>query len=122
MLDFLGSMYGTEGVIHAGAPPAFMFHGDQDPQVPFDGDVAVANQLTAVGVYHEFYIGQGIGHELDEYVFGLPFGNATLLEHNIDFLANYLVPEPGSVVLAGMAGIALVFARRRSRGRGRVIR
>ncbi len=117
VLDFLGSMYGTQDVIHAGAPPAFMFHGDQDPQVPFDGDVAVADQLTAMGVYHEFYVGQGIGHELDEYVFGLTFGNETLLQHNIDFLANHLVPEPGSMVLASMAAFALLLVGRAARRR-----
>ncbi len=115
VLDFLGSMYGTQGVIHAGAPAAFMFHGDADTQVPFDGDLAVSNQLTAVGVYHEFYEGVGIGHELDQTVFNLQFGNETLLQHNIDFLANHLVPEPSSIVLAVM-GVALAgFAMGRRR-------
>ncbi len=103
VLDFLGSMYGTQDVIHAGAPPAFMFHGTADTQVPFDGDVAVANQLTQVGVYHEFYVGQGIGHELDTTVFNLPFDGGTLLSHNIQFLATHLVPEPSSSALAGLA-------------------
>ncbi|HEY1601098.1 MAG TPA: alpha/beta hydrolase fold domain-containing protein [Pirellulales bacterium] len=112
VLDFLGSMYGTEGVIHAGAPPAFMFHGDADTTVPFAGDVAVANQLTAMGVYHEFYDGVGIGHELDDTVFGMTFGSETLLQHNIDFLANHLVPEPSAFVLAGLGSIALLALRR----------
>jgi len=106
VLDFLGSMYGTEGVIHAGAPPAFMFHGDADTQVPFSGDLAVSNQLTAVGVYHEFYRGVGIGHQLDTNIFNLQFGGQTLLAHNIDFLAKHLVPEPGAIVLAAL-GIAV---------------
>ncbi|HVU87004.1 MAG TPA: alpha/beta hydrolase [Pirellulales bacterium] len=118
VLDFLGSMYGTQGVIHAGAPPAFMFHGNADTQVPFDGDLAVSNQLTAVGVYHEFYEGVGIGHELDTNVFNMQFGNETLLQHNIDFLANHLVPEPSAFALAAM-GAALgglaVDRRRRAR-------
>ncbi len=65
VLDFLGSMYGTQNVIQPGAPPAFMFHGTADTQVPFSGDQAVADQLTAEGVYHEFYVAQGLGHELD---------------------------------------------------------
>jgi acetyl esterase/lipase len=114
VLDFLGSMYGTQGVIHAGAPPAFMFHGNADTQVPFAGDQAVADQLTAVGVYHEFYVGQGIGHELDQTVFNLTFGNETLLEHNIEFLANHLLAlEPSSIVLASMGSIGWLAAVRR---------
>ncbi len=90
-----------------------MFHGDADTTVPFDGDLAVANQLAAVGVYHEFYEGIGIGHELDDTVFNITFGNATLLQHNIDFLANYLVPEPSSIVLAAVGIAALLMMGRR---------
>jgi acetyl esterase/lipase len=120
VLDFLGSMYGTQGVIHAGAPPAFMFHGDADTQVPFDGDLAVSNQLTAVGVYHEFYRGVGIGHELDTTVLNMQYGNESLLQHNIDFLANHLVPEPSTVVLAAIGFALAGFAvRRRQRAPAR---
>jgi predicted esterase len=117
VLDFLGSMYGTESVIQPGGPAAFMFHGDADTQVPFSGDLAVSNQLTAVGTYHEFYEGVGIGHELDTSVFNLKFGNETLLQHNIDFLANHLVPEPGSLVMSAMALAALLFTKRRQIGK-----
>src|SRR5439155_6544261 len=31
VLDFLGSMYGTQGAIHSGAAPAFVVHGTADP-------------------------------------------------------------------------------------------
>ena len=101
--------------------PAFMFHGDADTQVPFAGDLAVANQLTAVGVYHEFYEGVGIGHELDTTVLNMQFGNETLLQHNIDFLANHLVPEPSTIVLVVTGTLAAGLAVRRRRnvpGRG----
>ena len=119
VLDFLGSMYGTENVIQPGGPAAFMFHGDADTTVPFSGDQAVADQLTAVGMYHEFYEGVGIGHELDNTVFAGIYGSETLLQHNIDFLATHLVPEPTSVVMAA-AGLAVLLAvgrRRLSRTR-----
>jgi len=122
VLDFLGSMYGTQGTIRSGAPPAFMFHGDADPQVPFAGDVAVAAQLTNVGVYHEFYVGQGIGHELDTTVFNLMFGNETLLQHNVDFLANHLVPEPSSFLLLAIGCLALLAAHKRRRASGTALR
>lgn len=111
VLDFMGSMYGTEAAIQAGGPPAFMFHGDVDPQVPFSGDVAVAAQLTNVGIYHEFYVGVGIGHQLDATIFNMTFGNETLLQHNINFMANHLVPEPSSYVLLAMGSIALIAAK-----------
>lgn len=119
VLDFLGSMYGTEGAIQPGGPPAFMFHGDADTQVPFSGDAAVAARLATVGIYHEFYVGAGIGHELDTAVFNMTFGNATLLQHNIDFLATNLVPEPSSFVLlaVGCAGV-LAVKRWSRRGHG----
>jgi acetyl esterase/lipase len=119
VLDFLGSMYGTQGAIKAGDPPAFMFHGDADPQVPYAGDVAVAAQLTTAGVYHEFYVGQGIGHELDTTVFNLMYGNETLLQHNIDFLANHLVPEPSSYILLVIGCLALIAAKTRRRATGK---
>jgi predicted esterase len=117
VLDFLGSMYGTEGAIQPGGPPAFMFHGDVDPKVPFSGDAAVAAQLTNVGIYHEFYVGVGIGHQLDTTIFNTTFGNETLLQHNIDFLASYLVPEPSSFVLLAMGCSGLIAAKLRRRAR-----
>lgn len=79
------------------------------------GDLAVANQLTTAGVYHEFYVGQGIGHQLDTTIFNLNFGGQTLLQRNTDFLATHLVPEPSALLLAGFAAVfALARLRRAS--------
>jgi acetyl esterase/lipase len=116
VLDFLGSMYGTEGSIDAGDAPALIYHGNADTQVPFSGDQAVADQMTAVGVYHEFYIGQGLPHALDASTFNLVYGNETLLLHNIDFLANHLlVAEPSTLALAALGFIGLAAWRLRRR-------
>ena len=110
VLDFLGSMYGTEGTIHAGAPPAFIVHGTADPTVPFSGDQAVANRLAAVGVYREFYPQAGLGHTFDP---NAVTNGETLMQHNLDFLRNQLlVPEPATWLLAAMGLLALVLVAR----------
>jgi acetyl esterase/lipase len=120
VLDFLGSMYGTEDVIQPGAPPGFIFHGTADTQVPFSGDQAVADQLTAAGVYREFYVAQGLGHVLGVATFSTVYGNQTLFEHNIDFLYNHLVvPEPASIVLCGCGCLTLLLIAHKRRRRAR---
>jgi acetyl esterase/lipase len=113
VLSFMGSMYGTNGAIQAGGPPALLYHGDVDDVVPFAGAVEVAQQMANVGIYHEFYIAPGVGHTLNEAIFAMNFGNASLLQHNIDFLANYLVPEPSSWLLAALGVVALATVARR---------
>ncbi len=115
VLSFMGSMYGTEDAIQAGDPPALLYHGDVDTQVPYAGEVAVAARMTDVGVYHEFYVAPGVGHTLNEAIFASTFGDATLLQHNIDFLANYLVPEPSGLLLAALGAVALAVVRKRQR-------
>jgi acetyl esterase/lipase len=115
VLSFMGSMYGTEGAIQAGAPPALMYHGDVDSQVPYSGAVAVAARMTDVGVYHEFYVAPGVGHTLNEAIFNMDFGGGTLLQRNIDFLADYLVPEPSGLLLAALGALGLAVVWRRSR-------
>jgi acetyl esterase/lipase len=111
VIDYLGSMYGTQGVIQPGAPPAFVVHGTADPIVPYQGDVDLVNQLTAVGVYNEFYPEPGLGHTIN---FNQINNGHTLTQNNMIFLANHLlVPEPSSLVLAGLALLALLYAVRR---------
>ena len=111
VIDYLGSMYGTQGVIQPGAPPAFVVHGTADPIVPYQGDVDLVNQLSAVGVYNEFYPEPGLGHTIN---FNQINNGHTLTQNNMIFLANHLlVPEPSSLVLAGFALLALLHAVRR---------
>jgi hypothetical protein len=68
--------------------------------------------MNAVGVYNEFYV-QSINHSVD---FFADFGGQTLLERNVDFLAQFLVPEPSGFALLVLAGVALFGAARRRRG------
>jgi hypothetical protein len=81
--------------------------------VPFDaplGTQATVNRMNAVGVYNEFYV-QTIGHNID---FEADFGGMTLFEHNLEFLAAHLAPEPSSLVLFGLAALALLAVSRRT--------
>jgi acetyl esterase/lipase len=107
VLNFLGAMYGTEGMIGSGEPPAFNVASSNDTTVPFAaplGTQATVTQMNAVGVYNEFYV-QTIGHNVD---FNAMFGGQTLLKHNMDFLAAHLVPEPSTFLLAALAAVAML--------------
>jgi acetyl esterase/lipase len=116
VIDFSGSMYGTQGTIQAGAPPAFIAHGDADTTVPYADDQAIASQLTSVGVYNAFYDEPGVGHAID--LTQIDGTGNTLLQDNMNFLGSEFlepVPEPSTLALAGIAcGVFLLsFARRR---------
>lgn len=117
VLSFLGAMYGTEETIQAGDVPAFVVASSNDDTVPFDaplGAQATINRMNAVGVVNEFYV-QEIGHGVDFYA---DFGGQTLIEHNMEFLAAYLAPEPSGFVLCALAALALAaLGWRRKRGR-----
>jgi acetyl esterase/lipase len=111
VLSFLGAMYGTENTIQPGAAPAFAVASSNDTVVPFAaplGTQAFVDRMNAVGVYNEFYV-QSINHNVD---FFADFGGQTLLGHNLDFLVQFLVPEPSSFALCALAGVALFAAAR----------
>jgi hypothetical protein len=116
VMSFMGNMYGTEGVIDADDPPAFVVNATADASQYYPSAQAMVNQMNSVGVYNEFQTIVGGSHTLNISTFNLvmPNGN-TILENNILFLANYLVPEPSTLALAGCGAAGLVFLARRSR-------
>jgi acetyl esterase/lipase len=104
VLSYVGALAGAESLIQAGEVPAFVVNGAVDPLVPLSVAQATVDQMNAAGVYNEFYVQPGVGHDVD---FNLVFGGQTLLAHNIDFLAQFLVPEPSSFALCALAALAL---------------
>ena len=112
VLSYLGSLYDSEDSIQPDAAPAFIVGGLLDDTVPPSGSTDIADRMNAVGVYNELYMQVGVGHDVD---FFQVFGDKTLLEHNMDFLATYLVPEPASWLLGASALFALVAVARRNR-------
>lgn len=131
VLSFIGAMYGTEGTIQAGGPPAFVVASRDDTKVPFDaplGTQAMVDRMNTVGVYNEFYV-QTIGHTVD-FDAMMPDGQ-TLRKHNMDFLAHFLVPESwiqrrlwlvllllGTVVVS--LGLLFIISRRRMQAARRI--
>ena len=90
VLSLVGTMYGTEDSIQADGPPALVVASSDDDVVPFNaplGTVAVVDRMNEVGVYNEFYVQTGIGHDVD---FNGTFDGQTLTEHSIEFLARFL--------------------------------
>ena len=62
VLSLSGGLYGTESLIDAGDPPLIMIHGTNDATVPFRLAEVIETQALSVGLIHEFYWLEGVGH------------------------------------------------------------
>jgi acetyl esterase/lipase len=62
VLSLSGGLYGQESIIDADDPPLIMIHGRADATVPFSLAEAISAQALAVGLTHEFYPLDGVGH------------------------------------------------------------
>ena len=62
VLSLSGGLYGQESIIDAADPPLIMIHGTADGTVPFSLAEAIEAQALAVGLIHEFYPLEGVGH------------------------------------------------------------
>ncbi len=116
VISYVGALAGAESLIGPGEAPAFVVNGALDPLIPVAAANALVAQMNAAGVTNEYYLQPGVGHSVD---FGMIFDGQPLAQHNIEFLAQHLAPEPSGMVLGGMAcaGLALYF---RPRGTGKL--
>lgn len=62
VLSFSGGLYGAESIIEADDPPLIMIHGTADGVVPFSLAEAIEARALFVGLVHEFYRLDGVGH------------------------------------------------------------
>jgi acetyl esterase/lipase len=62
IIDFCGGLYGLVDSIDAQDPPILIYHGTNDPKVPFVQATAVRDRCLAVGLPCEFYPIEGKGH------------------------------------------------------------
>ena len=114
VISYVGALPGIESALIQAddKTPAFVINGSADPLIQLTYPQAMVDRMNAMGVYNEFYVQQGVGHTVN---LNLVFGGKTLLQHNIDFLATHLVPEPTGLALAGIGAVALlVMSRRRA--------
>ena len=62
VLSLSGGLYGLESIIEADEAPLIMIHGTADPTVSFSLAEAIEAQALSVGLIHEFYPLEGVGH------------------------------------------------------------
>jgi acetyl esterase/lipase len=112
VISYVGALPGIESTLIQSddTTPAFVVNGQVDPLIALSYPQAMIDRMNAMGIANEFYVQPGVGHTVD---YNLVFGGETLLQHNVDFLASHLVPEPAGVPLAGLGLAALLAIRRR---------
>jgi acetyl esterase/lipase len=116
VLDFMDGFdpYYDSFSVPSGAPPAFIVHGLADTTVPQSWAQSVVDHLDAAGIYNEFYWQEGVGHTVD---FTRVTDGKTLQQHNIEFLARFMAPEPSTWALAIIAACTCAICGWRKRWR-----
>ena len=78
--------------VTADYPPTFLYHGDNDTDVPYSQSVQMAGALAAASVPHEFVPLQGGGHGINS---STPEGQR-VIERAVEFLVHYVKAGIGS--------------------------
>ncbi len=65
VFDMWGTLGDSPTSLSSGDPPLLIAHGENDPTVPVSGAYALETQAIAVGLTHEVYVLEGVGHGFD---------------------------------------------------------
>jgi len=90
VLSLSGGLYGTESIIDADESPLIMIHGTADPTVPFSLAEAIEDQALSVGLIHEFYPLEGVGHGTPSVLVGTVIDGITLADRIRSFFYVHL--------------------------------
>jgi predicted esterase len=90
----VADMWGTMGPrvnwIKKGGPPLLIIHGTEDDTITVSAAKQIDARATEVGLAHETYIIDGMGHSLP---LNLEVNGETLLQHLIDFFYRQIAPS-----------------------------
>ena len=90
VLSLSGGLYGQESIIEADEAPLIMIHGTADPTVPFSLAEAIEDQALSVGLIHEFYPLEGVGHGTPSVLVGTVVDGITLADRIRNFFYVHL--------------------------------
>lgn len=83
-----GGLYGSEGQVDAGEPPALLIHGELDGAK--DQHEAFAARADEVGLTYEMYELPGLNHQDMAGSFDTPLGSTTVWGVIVDFMFDHL--------------------------------
>ena len=90
VLSLSGGLYGLESLIDADEAPLIMIHGTADPTVPFSLAEAIEDRALSVGLTHEFYPLEGVGHGTPSVLVGTVVDGITLADRIRNFFYVHL--------------------------------
>ena len=90
VLSLSGGLYGFESIIEADEAPLIMIHGTADPTVSFSLAEAIEAQALSVGLIHEFYPLEGVGHGTPSVLVSTVIDGITLADRIRNFLYVHL--------------------------------
>ena len=90
VLSLSGGLYGLESIIEADEAPLIMIHGTADPTVSFSLAEAIEARALSVGLTHEFYPLEGVGHGTPSVLVSTVVDGITLADRIRNFLYVHL--------------------------------